>query len=170
MRIEEIHEYVKATERRIEELENTLGEAVDANSVYVSSVRRLKTELDEKSREIRELQKMVDDYASENETLLDLIDLQDAEIEDKEIELETKREELAYLELHIEELIVQSQMTRADAYYARGQAVEEAARRTKLAPKRKKETLKEALDLYQQAFDLGKAEAEVKISELQGKI
>lgn len=170
LRIEEIHEYVKITEQRIDELERTLGEAVDVNSIYISSMKRLKMELGEKSEQIGKLQKMVDDYAEENETLLTLIDLQDAEIEDKGIELEVKRIELSFLEIRIEELMVQSQMTKADSYYARAQAVEEAARRTKLAPRKKKETLKEARDLYQQAFDLGKTEALAKIKELQGKI
>ena len=129
-------------------MERTLGEAVDANSIYISSMKRLKAELREKSEQIQELQQMVDDYADENVALLNLIDLQDAEIEDKAVELEAKREELDYLEVRIEELMVQSKMTKADAYYARAQAVEEAARRTKLAPKKKKETLTEALYLY----------------------
>lgn len=169
LRVEGILDDVRTTEKRIAELERTLGEAADANNAYISSIKRLKLELGEKSKQIEELQKMVDDYAEENVALMNLIDLQDAEIEDKSVELEAKREELAYLEMRIEELMIQSQMTKADAYYARAQAVEEAARRTKLAPKKKKETLDEALYMYRQAYDLGKTEAQDRIKELEGK-
>ena len=170
LRMEEINDYVKITENRIAELERSMGEAADANSVYISSMRRLKQELERKSRQLEELQQMVADYADENEALMNLVDLQDAEIEDKQYELEVKREELNFLEIRIEELMIRSQMTRADAYFARAQAVEEAARRTRLAPKKKKETLGEALELYQKAFDEGKTEAEAKIKELQARI
>jgi hypothetical protein len=52
----------------------------------------------------------------------------------------------------------------------RAQAVEEAANRTKLAPKKKKDTLKEAIELYKKALSLGKTEAQDKITELEKKI
>jgi hypothetical protein len=48
--------------------------------------------------------------------------------------------------------------------------VEEAANRTKLAPRKKKETLKEAIELYKKALSLGKQEAQARIAELEKKI
>jgi len=48
--------------------------------------------------------------------------------------------------------------------------VEEAANRTKLAPKKKKETYKEAIELYKKALSLGKTEAQAKIDALNKKI
>jgi hypothetical protein len=51
--------------------------------------------------------------------------------------------------------------------YAQGQALEIAAARTKLAPRKKKETQREALELYKQSYSLGKQEAKFKIDELE---
>ena len=53
---------------------------------------------------------------------------------------------------------------------ARAQAVEEAANRTKLAPRKKKDTYKEALELYKKSVSLGKAEAQAKVDELEKKL
>ena len=66
--------------------------------------------------------------------------------------------------------MVKSQMTEADAFFARAEAMEEAAKRTKLAPKKRKETYAEALELYKKALAYGRADAEAKITELEGKI
>ena len=49
-------------------------------------------------------------------------------------------------------------------------AVEEAARRTKLAPRKKKQTLMEALELYEQALVRGKEEARSKVDELKRRL
>jgi hypothetical protein len=96
--------------------------------------------------------------------------LQEAELTDKEAQIAAKEQELALIEARIQELMVQSKMTEADAYYARAQAVEEAANRTKLAPRKKKDTLKEALELYKKAQSLGNDQAAAKIAELEKKV
>ncbi|MEJ0057994.1 MAG: hypothetical protein WDN75_21510 [Bacteroidota bacterium] len=62
------------------------------------------------------------------------IDLQEAELNDKSAQIEAKTQELALIEAKIQELMIQSKMSESDSYFARGQAVEEAANRTKLAP------------------------------------
>jgi len=95
--------------------------------------------------------------------------MQEAEIADKNSQLETKQQELALIEARIQELMIQSKMSEADAYFARGQAVEEAANRTKLAPRKKKETYKEAIELYKKSQSLGNAQAEARITELEKK-
>jgi len=48
--------------------------------------------------------------------------------------------------------------------------VEEAANRTKLAPRKKKETLREAVELYKKALSLGKSEAQDNITALEKKL
>jgi hypothetical protein len=48
--------------------------------------------------------------------------------------------------------------------------VEEAAKRTKLAPQKKRDTYKEALELYKKSLSLGKQEAKEKIAELEKKL
>jgi hypothetical protein len=61
-------------------------------------------------------------------------------------------------------------MNEADSYFARATAVEEAANRTKLAPRKKKETYKEAIELYKKALSMGKQEAQDKITALEKKV
>jgi hypothetical protein len=61
-------------------------------------------------------------------------------------------------------------MSEADAFYARAVAMEEAANRTKLAPRKKRETLKEALELYKKALSLGRTDAQKKIDQLSKDI
>jgi len=61
-------------------------------------------------------------------------------------------------------------VSEADAYFARAQAVEETANRTKLAPKKKKASYQEAIELYKKSLSLGKKEAQAKITALQKKI
>jgi hypothetical protein len=96
--------------------------------------------------------------------------MQEAELSDKAGQIEAKTQELALIEARVQELMIQSKMTEADAYFARAQAVEEAANRTKLAPRKKKETFKEAIELYKKALSMGKNEAQERITELEKKI
>ncbi|MCZ6521011.1 MAG: hypothetical protein O6848_05920 [Bacteroidetes bacterium] len=169
-RMSELNDYVSQTERRISELEDQLQQGSEDNSALSVSLKRLKKELTEKSQEIARLNEQVEKYRQENQTLLTTVGLQDAEIQDKAAEIEIKRQELEFLENRIQEVLTKSKMDEADAYFARAEAVEEAARRTKLAPRKKKETLKEALELYKKAASMGREDATAKITELEKKI
>lgn len=169
-RMKDINNYVKDTQRKIEDLEKTLKKSKGTANAYAATIKKLKADLESKNAEIVALQEQVDKYRNENENLVQTVTLQSKEIEDQESEIEAKRQELALIEARIQELMVQSKMSDADSYYARGVAVEEAANRTKLAPRKKKETYKEAIELYKKALSLGKAEAQAKITELEKKI
>ncbi len=94
------------------------------------------------------MQEQVDKYRNENQNLVSTVNMQEAELTDKQSQIDAKTQELALIEARVQELMIQSKMTEADAYFARAQAVEEAANRTKLAPKKKKETYREAIELY----------------------
>ena len=169
-RMGELNDYVSQTEARISELENQLQQGGEVNNALSISLRRLKKELTEKSQEIARLNEQVEKYRQENKTLLTTVSLQDAEIQDKAAEIEIKRQELELLENRIQQVLIKSKMDEADAYFFRAEAVEEAARRTKLAPRKKKETLKEALELYKKAASMGREDAAAKITELEKKI
>jgi chromosome segregation ATPase len=169
-RMKDINNYVKDTQRKIEDLEKSLKKSKGAANSYAATIKRLKGELETKNSEIAALQEQVDKYRNENENLVQTVTLQTKEIEEQEVELTTKRQELALIENRIQELMVQSKVSEADGYYARAQAVEEAANRTKLAPRKKRETFREALELYKKALSLGKTEAQTKISELEKRI
>jgi chromosome segregation ATPase len=169
-RMKDINNYVKETEDKIQELENALKKAKGSAAAYASTIKKLKADLQSKSQEIAALQEQVEKYRNENQNLIQTVGLQEAELADKQAEIETKQQELALIESRIQEMMIQSKMTEGDAYYARAMAIEEAANRTKLAPKKKKETYKEALELYKKALSLGKKEAQAKITELEKKL
>lgn len=169
-RMKDINNYVKDTQRKIEDLEKSLKKSKGAANSYAATIKRLKGELETKNAEIAALQEQVDKYRNENENLVQTVTLQSKEIEEQEVELTNKRQELALIEARIQELLVQSKVSEADGYYARAQAVEEAANRTKLAPRKKKETFREAIELYKKALSLGKTEAQAKITELEKRI
>ena len=77
---------------------------------------------------------------------------------------------MTLLQQQLAEVQVTSRQTEADAYFARAQAVEETANRTRFAPRKKKASRKQALELYKLAFQMGKEEAQPRILELEKKI
>ena len=169
-RMKDINGYVKETQKKIDDLEKTLKTSKANANAFSKTIKKLKADLENKTKEIAVLQEQVDKYRNENQNLITTVGMQEAELADKSTQIETKTQELALIEARVQEIMLQSKMTEADAYYARGQAVEEAAARTKLAPRKKKETLREAVELYKKALSLGKTEAQEKITTLEAKL
>lgn len=154
----------------LEEASNKVSELEQVRGGYASLVAKLKNELDDRNRELNAMEAVLDTYKAENISMESTIILQENEIMDLETEIQTKETELMLLEYKVEEMIEEMQMNEGDAYYARAAAYEEAAKRTKLAPRKKKETLQQALDLYKQALALGNAKAQPKVDELTEKL
>ncbi|MFM8740844.1 MAG: hypothetical protein ACKOC0_11660 [Cytophagales bacterium] len=169
-RMRDINSYVKDTQSKIEELEKSLKKAKGNAKAYAATIKKLKADLDAKNVEIASLNEKVEQLKNENSNLITTVGLQEAELSDKEAQIQTKQQELALIEARIQELMVQSKVNEADSYFTRAAAIEEAANRTKLAPKKKKNTYKEAIELYKKALSLGKQEAQAKITELEKKI
>ena len=169
-RMEGLNEYVKDSKEKLGKLEVSLEKFKSTSNTYFATIKKLKKDLDKKSSEINKLQIQVETYRVEKDSLITTVEIQEAALVDKSAELETKNQELALIEARILELMKQAQMTEADAYFARGEAIEEAANRTKLAPKKKKDTYKEAVEMYQKALSLGREDAQVKIERLETKI
>jgi chromosome segregation ATPase len=169
-RMKDINSYVKDTQTKIEDLEKTLKKSKGAANAYAATIKKLKADLDTKNQEITKLQELVSSLGTENQNLITTNNLQQAEINDKAAQIEAKKQELALLEEKIQQVQVQSKVSEADSYFARAQAVEEAANRTKLAPRKKKDTYKEAIELYKKSLSLGKTEAQAKIDALNKKI
>ena len=169
-RMRDINNYVKDTQNKIEDLEKALKKSKGSSNTYSAMVKKLKADLEEKNKEIATLQSNVEELKSTNQNLITTVGLQEAELSDKQGQIETKQQELSLIEAKVQEMMVQSKMSEADSYFARAQAVEEAANRTKLAPKKKKETYKEALELYKKAQSLGNEKAQPKIDELTKKV
>lgn len=169
-RMKDINNYVKDTQNKIEDLEKSLKKSKGNSNALSATIKKLKADLEERNKEIATLNQNVETLRNENQNLITTVGLQEAELSDKEAQIQAKQQELALIEARIQELMISSKVSEADSWFARGQAVEEAANRTKLAPKKKKETLKEALELYKKALSMGKQEAQAKITELEKKI
>lgn len=169
-RMKDINGYVRDTQKKIDDLEKSLKTSKSNANAFSKTIKKLKADLESKTQEIAGLQEQVDKYRNENQNLITTVGMQEAELTDKQTQIETKTQELALIEARVQEIMIQSKMTEADAYYARGQAVEEAAARTKLAPRKKKDTYREAIELYKKALSLGKAEAQEKITTLEAKL
>ena len=169
-RMEELNDYIANTQQRLEELEQSLRSSKANAKAYAKTISQLRAELQTKGKEMAFLQEQVEKFRNENENLIITVDLQDAEIADKQAQIDTKSQELALIEARVQELMIQSKISEAEAYFTRAQAIETAAERTKLAPRKKKETMREALELYRKALSLGKNEAQVKITELEDRL
>jgi uncharacterized protein YhaN len=169
-RMKDLNSYIKESQSKIEELEKSLKSSKANASAFAKTIKKLKADLESKTQEVSLLQEQVEKYRNENQNLVTTVELQDAEISDKQSQIDAKNQELALIEARVQELMIQSKLSEADAYYTRAAAVEEAANRTKLAPKKKKETLREAVELYKKALSLGKNEAEAKITELEKRL
>lgn len=169
-RMKDLNEYVKETQTMLDKMEKDLSNSKTLSASYSRMIKSLRADLEAKSLEIISLQTQVDKYRNENQNLVELATLQEAELNDKQSQIDAKSEELSLLESRIQSLLIQSKMSEADALYVRAQAVEEAANRTKLAPRKKKETLEEALGLYKQSLAMGKKEAEAKIKAIEAQL
>jgi chromosome segregation ATPase len=169
-RLKDINQFVKMSEEKIGTIQKALKSSKYEASAYLMLVDALKGEVQLRVDEIVKLQEGVSRYKEENQGLQDRIKLKENEVNDINIKITNKQQELFLLEAKIEAMVASFKVTEADAYYARARAVEEAAKRTKLAPNKKRETYKEALELYKRSLSLGKEEAKVDIANLEKKI
>jgi len=169
-RMQDINKYVVKTEQKLTALEDDLKQSKGESSAYMMMVAALKDELSIRADEIETLEKDVVTYKTENKGLIKTVGLQQNQLTDMHRKIDIKQQELSLLEAKVTELVDNFQVSEKEAYFARAQAVEEAANRTKLAPHKKRETYKEALELYQKAHALGKTEASEKIASLEKRI
>lgn len=169
-RMTDINNYVKETERKIADLEKVTKKSISRANSFSATIKKLRSELANANKEMESLQTLIAQYKSENGDLVQSIRLKDTQLAEREERIRVTQEEMTLLEERLEEIRTTSILTEADAYYTRAQAVEETANRTKFAPRKKKESRKQALELYKLAFQMGKEEAQPKIEELEKKI
>lgn len=169
-RLEDINRYIQMTVEKIASLEKNLKVSSNEANAYLMMVDALKGEVEIRESEIQALEDNVASLQQENSDLLQVNKFQEAELADMQSKVTAKQQELRLLEAKVDQMVQNLQISEAEALYARARAVEEAARRTKLAPSKKKETYREALELYKKAYSLGKQEARQNISELEKKI
>jgi chromosome segregation ATPase len=166
-RLAEINQYIQDTQQKITELENSLQKN---NRNYAATIKRLKAELEQSSLQVAALQGEVEKMRAENTMLAETVTQRNDKINEQEGIIQVNEQSIASLERTIEEINKLSTDNKADLYFAQARALEEAAERTKFAPKKKKETQREALELYRQALSYGKQDAELRIAELEKEL
>jgi chromosome segregation ATPase len=169
-RMNAINEYVAHSEAQLTRLEQELDATSQRNQAYIKTIKRLKKDLEQRTREIGQLQATVEKYKEENTSLLNMVDMRETQIDDLEQEITMKLEELDLLENRMQEMMRKAQVSEADSYFALGEALAEAARRTRLAPKKKKETYREAIEYFEKAKAFGREDAQAQIDALQKRL
>ncbi|HEV8515811.1 MAG TPA: hypothetical protein VGQ59_21165 [Cyclobacteriaceae bacterium] len=169
-RMRDINNYVLNAEAKISELEKAASKYSNNNAAYASAIKKLKGDLDARNQELAALKEQVNVYKNQNENLITTVGLQKAEIDDKLNQIKLKQDDIAKLQDQVNQLMVKSTNDLGDAYFAQASAIEEAANRTHFAPRKKKNTRKEAIELYKLALNYGKDEAKARIAELERKM
>jgi chromosome segregation ATPase len=169
-RLASINEYVKASQKKITELEKSMRKSAATATSYTATINRLKKEIEKNNKEVLALQELVGSIQNENQALSKAIGEKDVEIIRTAELIDQRQQELQTLTIRIEELAQQSKFNDAESYFAQAQQVEETARRTKFAPRKKKASWEQALELYRMSLLLGKEEAQPKIAQLEKKL
>jgi chromosome segregation ATPase len=165
-RLENINAHIRETQAKIDELENSLKNAKSSSSTYARSIKKLKIDLEERTNQLAALEQEVEKMRTENTALAKTVSERDSTLSIKEEVIQMRESDVASLESKVEEINTENKTNQADLYFAQAEALQTAADRTKFAPKKKKETMREALELYKLSLSLGKEEAQQKIEEL----
>jgi chromosome segregation ATPase len=166
-RLQSINTHIKDTQAKIAQLEKSLK---STKGGYATTIKRLKADLELSTQQIAALQSEVDRMRGENTALAKTVTEKDSVLTTKLETIKMKEQDVANLEARVEEVNAASKASQADLYFAQAQALETAADRTKFAPKKKKETRREALELYKLSLSLGKSEAQARIDELEKQL
>jgi len=167
VRMRDLFKYVKEGAKKIASLENNVSSLRNSASSFAGMIKKLKNDLETRNQELAAFQEQVEKYRNQNDNLVQTVGLQKSEITDKLNQIDAKQQEIAKLETQVKDLLEVSKIDEGESYFARAKAVEESANRTKFAPRKKRETRKEALELYKLAVFYGKEEAKEKVSELE---
>ena len=166
-RLKEINTHIKDTKARVVQMEKEL---TSSKSVSASTIRRLKMDLETRSKEIVALQMDVVNLREQNKNLFGNVQKKDSLISSKDEVIKLRTADVASLESLVQDINDQNRIKVANLYFAQAKALEEAAERTKFAPKKKKETRREALELYRLSSSLGNTEAQEKIAKLEKEL
>lgn len=162
-RLASIREYVQESQQKIAELERTAQQ----NRGYAGTIRRMKADLEKTNQQLASLEEEVQNFRTENRSLSRTVSARDSIISINDETLREREENLASLESEIQEMTTDSKNFMAESYYNQAAALEEAAKRTQFAPRKKKRAQQEALELYKKSLEMGKDEAQAKVEELE---
>ena len=168
-RLRDINNFVKRSGREIQAIQTALESSNLESSAYLAVVNALRGEVQLRTSELITLNELVSLYIGENAGLQETLKAHANGVNPLHLQASAKELELLFLDSRIQAMAANFKVREADAYYARALAVEETAKRTKLAPHKRRKTYKEALELYKKAHSLGKAGARADIARLESR-
>ncbi len=163
-RLKEINQHISVTKTKITEMEKQVKTARGSSA---AALKRMKEDLELRSQEVLALQVEIEKMREENKQLARNVSSKDSTIVSRDEVIKLREQDISSLESLVKDINEQTKVKVANLYYAQAQALETAAQRTHFAPKKKKETKREALELYKLSLSLGKTEAESRIAELE---
>jgi hypothetical protein len=166
-RLNEINVYVKQTEKKLDALEVSNKNNSKASA---SAIRRMKADLEKRSSEIIELQLQVASLRDENLAVWVKVNEKDSLLAMKDQMIKLNESDSASLEKLVNNTQAENKIKVSNMYFAQAEALETAANRTQFAPRKKKETRREALELYKLSLSMGNNDAQVRITELEKKL
>jgi len=166
-RLKDINTHIRDTQKKLDLMETS---ARKSNSVSAATIRRLKADLELRSNEIIALQLDIAKMREETRSLAVTINQKDSVLSSKDEVIKVKEGDITSLQGQVKDINEDSKNKVANLYFAQAQALETAANRTKFAPRKKKETRREALELYKLSLSLGKQEAQARIDKLEKEI
>jgi chromosome segregation ATPase len=166
-RLSSLHEYVKESEALVVKMQKELRSARLESNAYLLMVDALKGELGIRVDEVYGLEESVGSYHRENKSLAANVTDYQRLVLDLRDQIAEKHEKLAALENEVVSMENKLNLSEAEREYARAQRIEVMSRRIMWAPEKKRETMREALEVYKKALVLGKKEAQQNIAMLE---
>jgi len=166
-RLKDINTNIKNSQIKLTELEKNLK---NSKKLSAAAIHRLKEDLDLREKEIVALQLDVATLREKNNGLVTAISKKDSIVSSRDEMIKLKNANVAALEASAVDTNDKNRIKMAELYFDEAEALETAANRTHFAPRKKKDTRREALELYRLSFSLGNQNAQAKIQELVKKL
>ncbi|MBL7857930.1 MAG: hypothetical protein JNM57_09585 [Cyclobacteriaceae bacterium] len=166
-RLEEINVHIKATASKITELESKIKSQANG---FALTIKKLKNDLELSTQQLAVLTEEAEQLKNANKLLSRNVVQRDSIVAEQQTVIKIKEENIASLDNRILQINEEARAKQADLVFAQAEALELAAARTKLAPRKKKDTQREALELYKVSLSLGKQDAAERVVSLEEKI
>jgi hypothetical protein len=165
-RLKDVNQYIKDTQKKIADLEKTAKGARN----MASAIKRMKADLELRSNEVAALQMEVTKMRTENQSMAAAISKKDSTLLAKEDVIKVREADIAAFEASMRDTNEKNRIAMADMYYNQAKTLETVADRTNFAPRKKKQAMRDAIELYKISLSLGKEAAQKRISVLEKEL
>ena len=166
-RLKDINLYVQQTEAKLDALEK---ETKNTSKASNASIRRMRADLEKQTKEILDLQEQLAIARNENLAVWAKVNQKDSLLSMKDQVIKINEDDITSLEKVVTDTNAENKLAVANLYFQQAEALELAAKRTHFAPRKKKETRQEALELYKLSLSLGNTAAQAKIYNLEKQL